>query len=426
MSGGALGAADSAVRSGGDTDSVKSGALLGAALGAAGPVAGAGIGRVVGAMGSRGRVTGHVAEALEGISEKDLQAAQYLMEQSRSLPGGGVPLSLDEALNAVTGGQAGQASRLARVVGNSPGEGGRLMSEFYAGRPASVDNVGKAAFDRVAPINLDPTGVGFEAQDAARAGLAQTAEGRALARARAAQAERITPEQAGQAIQGDLAGVRDLREAARSSRANVDYRLARDAPENAGIERTITVERPGEPVVTRAEYSRPQFTDAAPRPLDPPPTVEAEVTAAPMSLARFIARNGGLPLEGDVLATDLHRFNIPGMGNVARSGGKSIDNFWRERLIEEGYFRPDADGGMARDISSDLLRKLQNEQRGFPSYPIGQERVAAAERMKPGRCETTIAPPCPRPRAVWIGTSCAKALIQRASIQIFASAYSAP
>ncbi len=137
--------------------------------------------------------------------------------------------------------------------------------------------------------------------------------------------------------------------------------------------------------MTQARYSRPQFSDNAPRPLDPPPTVEAEASAGPMSLARFIARNGGLPLEGDVLATDLHRFNIPGLGNVARSGGKSIDNFWRERLIEEGYFRPDADGGMARDISSELLRKLQNEQRGFPSYPIGQERVAAAGRTKPGQ-----------------------------------------
>ena len=140
-------------------------------------------------------------------------------------------------------------------------------------------------------------------------------------------------------------------------------------------------------MVTRAEYSRPQFDDTAPRPLDPAPTVEAESGAGPMSLARFIARNGGLPLEGDVLATDLHRFNIPGMGNVARTGGKSIDNFWRERLMEEGYFRVDPDGGMARDISSELLRKLQNEQRGYPSYPVGHERAAAAERNKPGQVQ---------------------------------------
>ncbi|MBY0258545.1 MAG: hypothetical protein K2X24_13095, partial [Methylobacterium sp.] len=138
-----------------------------------------------------------------------------------------------------------------------------------------------------------------------------------------------------------------------------------------GIERTIEVERPGEPIVTQPAYSRPRFDDGAPRPAEPftPPTAEATGPAG-KSLARFIAENGGLRLDGDAAATDLHRYVVPGVGKVARPDGKGLDNFWRERLIEEGYFRPDADGGMARDIGPELLRKLQNEQRGFPSYPL--------------------------------------------------------
>lgn len=384
VSGGALGAADSAVRSNGDPTATLVGAGIGAGLGAAAPVVGAGIGKVAGALTSRGRSNGLVKEALEGVSDKDLESAQFLIEQARSLPGGGVALTLDEALNAATGGQATRASQLARVVGNSGGEGGRIMNEFYAARPASVDNVGKSAFDRVAAPNLRPTEVGFDIQDAARAGVAQTPEGQALSAARRAQAPRITPEQAGQAIQTDLGGVRALREAARDARANVDYRLAREAPENVGVERMIAVERPGEPVVTRPEGS-PRFSDAAPRSMDPPPVVEASAAAGPESLARFVARYGGLRLDGDVLATDLHRFNIPGVGNVAREGGKGIDNFWRERLIEAGYLRPDPDGGAARDITNELLRKLQNEQRGYPSFPADDARQAAAVRGRQGQ-----------------------------------------
>ena len=386
-SGAALGAADAAVRSDGDLTATGVGAGLGGAFGAAGPGVGHLVGKGVAAL--RGGDPGSplIREALAGLSDSELASAQFIRDQARALPGGGVDIPLDEAVNAATGGKGSRLSQLARVAANSGGEGAQLAAEVYAGRPASIDNVARATFDRVAQPNLNPSQVGAAVQDAAQAGIAQTPEGVALGQARAATGPRITPEQAGQAIQADLGGVRSLREAARSSRANVDYLLARQAPENVGIERMITVERPGEPVVTQAQYSRPQFGDGAPRPLDPPPTVEAEAAAGPMSLARFIARNGGLPLEGDVLATDLHRFNIPGMGNVARSGGKSIDNFWRERLMEEGYFRPDADGGMARDISSELLRKLQNEQRGFPSYPIGQERVAAAGRAKPGQVQ---------------------------------------
>ncbi|MFF9549419.1 hypothetical protein [Methylobacterium fujisawaense] len=374
-SGAGLGAADSAVRSDGDLGAIGTGAAIGGALGGAGPVAGRLVGKAVSAVTGGGRGQGVVREALEGLDEKDLASAEHLIRQARDLPGGGVPLALDEALNAATDGRAQRASQLARVVANSGGEGGRVMNEFYAARPAAVDNAGRAAFEGIAAAPEAPSALGPAIQEAARAGVAQTPEGMALAAARAATGPRITPEQAGQAIQGELAGIRGGLEATRQAASDPLYEAARAAPERFGVERMVTVERPGDPIVTPQAYSRPQFTPDAPRPLEAFARPEGEAAApGPESLARFVARNGGIRLDGDAAATDLHRFNIPGMGNVARLTGKGIDDYWREALIEHGYLRPDPDGGAARDISSELLRKLQNEQRGFPSYPIGEAR----------------------------------------------------
>ena len=334
------------------------------------------------------RGVGMVREALEGFSPETLAQAQAFRAQARELPGGGIDIPLDEALNHVTGGQASRVSQIARVVANSGGEGQRIAGDVYAARPGQVDAAGRAAFDAVAEKSTTPTALGGSVQDAARAGLMDTPQGMALTEARAAAGPRVTPEQAGQVIQPELRGVYDRREGMRAALADQEYTAAREAPEGIGIERTVAVERPGEPIVTQPQLSRPDFTDAAPRPLDTAPgrgpTAVAE-GAGPESMARFIARNGGLELTGDLRSQDYHRFNIPGVGNVAREGGKPLDSFWREHLIEHGYLKPDADGGMARDIRGELMRKLENEKRGFPSYPIGAERAAASERARPSQ-----------------------------------------
>ncbi|MGV7034841.1 hypothetical protein [Methylobacterium symbioticum] len=378
LSGSALGGADSAARNGGDANSIATGAAIGGVLGGAGPGVGRLVGKGVAAL--RGGEPGAplVREALAGLSDSELASAQFIRDQARALPGGGVDLPLDEVVNAATGGKGARLSQLARVAANSGGEGGQRAAEVYAGRPASVDNVARAAFEQVAPQNPNPSRIGPAIQEAAQAGVTQTPEGIALSRARTATGPRITPEQAGQAIQTDLRGVRDLREAARSSRANVDYRLAREAPENVGIERMVTVERPGEPIITYPE-GRPQFLPDAPRPLEKPAFDPIQGDAGGESLARFVARNGGIDLSGDARAADLQRFNIPGLGTVARPGGKSIDNFWREFLVDHGYLKPDADGGAARDVTNELLRLLQNEQRAGQAgarFPIYSERTA--------------------------------------------------
>ncbi|MCJ2042969.1 hypothetical protein MKK58_00115 [Methylobacterium sp. J-078] len=310
-------------------------------------------------------------EGLQGISPDELAAAQALRTESRSLPGGGVELPLDEALNRVTDGKATRLSQISRVVAHSGGEGADVLASLYAQRPAQIDRAARGTFDLFGPVPRSPSALGLDVQDAAQAGLRQTPEGMALTQAIAGAGPRTTADQAGQVIQPALRATADLREAVRAGQAARDYSRARQAPETVGIERNITVERPGEPVVTQPTFSRPEFTEYAPRPLEPYRAGSVDVADGPgESLARFIAKNGGLRLDGDAAATDLHRFVVPGVGKVAREDGKSLDSFWRERLIEEGYFRRDADGGAARDISSELLRKLQNEQRGFPSYAL--------------------------------------------------------
>jgi hypothetical protein len=71
------------------------------------------------------------------------------------------------------------------------------------------------------------------------------------------------------------------------------------------------------------------------------------------------------------------RFRVPRAGNVAREGGKSIDSFWRTKLIEEGYLPPDAGGYASRDIRRELFDMLQDEALGRKHYRIGEEPRAA-------------------------------------------------
>ncbi|KQP64059.1 hypothetical protein ASF41_22135 [Methylobacterium sp. Leaf111] len=321
------------------------------------------------------------------ITPDELGKIQAVVDDGAALRGAdgrAIPIDLTwaEAAQQVLGPR--RAGDLLRVV---EGQGG--LADFFGRRAEQIRAAGGGALDRVAPAGPSPTQVGTDVQAAARAGVAGTPEGQAVIRSTQAAGPRVSPERAGQVIQQEMRQVADAREATRTEQAARDYAAARAVPENAGIEGTVTVERPGEPIVTQPAYSRPQFEADAPRPVEPferPGAVEAE--PGPESLARFIARNGGLHLDGDAAAMDLHRFTVPGVGKVARSDGKSLDNFWRERLIEEGYFRPDADGGMARDISSELLRKLQNEQRGVPSYPMdAQGKPRARSKASRGRDE---------------------------------------
>lgn len=332
----------------------------------AGLVAGVGHGLATAPSRVERLATRSLAELPAAERDAALREAQRLLDEAKAQ---GIPLSSANAIDTAAKG-ATDLSGLQRHV-----EATGRMRPFYAQMPDAVERAGRSTLDQVAPRVSQPAVLGGEVRDAARAAVAQTPEGQAVARAQEAVGPRVTPEEAGQVIQPALQRVYDRREGMRAALGDVEYAAAREAPETVGIERQVAVERPGQPIVTYPQ-GRPQFTEAAPRPLETFQRPDAEAAAAgPESLARFVARNGGLRLDGDVTATDLHRFTIPGLGNVARPSGRGIDDFWREHLITHGYLKPDADGGAARDITSELLRKLQNEQRGVPSYPIGAERA---------------------------------------------------
>ncbi|WP_145984552.1 hypothetical protein [Methylobacterium aquaticum] len=300
-----------------------------------------------------------------------------------------IDLSWPEAAQQILGPR--RAGDLMRIV---EGQGG--LSEFFARRPEQIRAAGHAGLDTIAPAGAAPTQVGEAARSAAQSGMAATPEGQAVIRATQAVGPRVTPAQAGAVIQREMRGVADAREAKRAEQAARDYPAARDAPERAGVERTVTVERPGEPLL--------QTIDPGPA---PPPRFDAPIDGGPAtigslapqrqpapprdpgarSLSRYIAENGGIGLErGDVKAAGLDRWKQPGVGSLVRTeGGKSIDSFWREKLIEDGYLPPDVDGGAARNIHDELLGLLQQEQRGQKVYPYdwsGSDERSGFSRLR--------------------------------------------
>ena len=80
VSGAALGAADSAVRSGGDLGEIEKGAAIGGGLGLAGPAIGAGVGKAWRAI-TGGEPGMHLLrEAAHGLSESELASAQAIRD----------------------------------------------------------------------------------------------------------------------------------------------------------------------------------------------------------------------------------------------------------------------------------------------------------------------------------------------------------
>ncbi|OAH20811.1 hypothetical protein AX289_27245 [Methylorubrum populi] len=302
------------------------------------------------------------------ISTDEVTAVRSLMDDAA---GRGVALTWAEALQQVVGPR--RLGDLQRVV---EGQGG--LSEFFAARPGQIDAAGQAGLDAIAPASPSSARTGEAVQSAARSAVAATPEGQAVIRATQAAGPRVSPDQAGQVIQREMRSVADARETVRSEQAARDYAAARAAEERIGIDRTVTVERPGEPMLQTLDNGA-----GGPLRYDPPPrgpdTIGSMAPTRPeapalqpgtKSLARFISENGGIGLErGDVKAAGLDRFRQPGVANLVQENGKGIDNFWRTRLIEEGYLPPDVGGGMERNIHDELIGLLEQEARGRRTYP---------------------------------------------------------
>ncbi|MCF4123840.1 hypothetical protein [Methylobacterium sp. SyP6R] len=108
---------------------------------------------------------------------------------------------------------------------------------------------------------------------------------------------------------------------------------------------------------------------------------------APETLTRYLARTGGIALDDEARAADLNRHYVPGYGTLARRSGRSANDL-RVALTEEGFFPPDALGGIsARDVQDKVLDAIQREQRGQPLYRAQDEAAAAARNATRGSDE---------------------------------------
>lgn len=96
-----------------------------------------------------------------------------------------------------------------------------------------------------------------------------------------------------------------------------------------------------------------------------------------LSLTQFIAKNGGLPLDAESAARDWGNVTVKGIGKLARPDGRSVDGYWRHKLIEEGYLPPDADGYSSRDITKELYDALENERAGRKTFTAEDDMFGA-------------------------------------------------
>lgn len=317
------------------------------------------------AIGQRpGTAAGLIREAAPNLDQATVTAAKALIDEGLSRPNP-VHLTWPEAIQAVTGG----ATRLAdvqRVVENSAGGGG-VMRPFMAERPGQIQRAGNEQISRLSDTQLDPIETGVRTQQAAAAAMGDTPQGQALAQTVARAAPRVTPDEAGAVIQPALRQSYELREAVRAGEAAREYGAARNAPADVLIQTPDVPPRPA-----------PVFPGEAPAARAP------DVGGRPETLGEFIARNGGIGLErGDARAAGFDQWTIPFRGRVAKEGGRGIDDFWRERLIEEGFLPPDAGGGMSRNVHDEILGRLSEERAGRPTYRI-QDQERAAQRSARG------------------------------------------
>lgn len=103
----------------------------------------------------------------------------------------------------------------------------------------------------------------------------------------------------------------------------------------------------------------------------------AERPKPQMPLSEFIARHGGLPLDAESAARDWGSVRVKGR-LLAHPGGRGIDDYWRETLMEEGYIPydvgPGGELGTARNVDDEIRRLLEDELHGGARPDLGAQR----------------------------------------------------
>ena len=102
----------------------------------------------------------------------------------------------------------------------------------------------------------------------------------------------------------------------------------------------------------------------------------------PETLTRYLARSGGIPLDGEARAADLNRTYLPGQGTLARNGAPTWDQI-RVRLSEERFLPPGMDGAASSRDVADWVRQAIHAERveGRPTLRMGDEAPATGRRV---------------------------------------------
>ena len=115
-------------------------------------------------------------------------------------------------------------------------------------------------------------------------------------------------------------------------------------------------------------------------------TAPVAASAAPgktETLIQYLARNGGIALDGDARAGDLGRIMTP-HGPLGRKTGRPIEDF-RDQLASEGFLRPDTpDGMISRRIGDEVHDLIGIERGGNSVYRLADISRGAAEQRDVG------------------------------------------
>lgn len=333
-SGMALGGADAAVRSGGDLKATGMGAVTGGALGLAGPAVIAGGSKlaapVIGMFSPKIGAENRLSQAVVNSGKSRAQIGEG-MENARTLGKGGEWTLADE-LGTAGGAAVGSAAR-----GNGPARE-RIVQ--------TLNNRQAAQPERLIGDVEDAFGTSGTAKGRSQQLLE---EGRAGSGPKYGEAMKVDPE--------DQMRLREF--------AN-DPVVARGMKQGAEIERIEQLAKGRPPPQTILDEVPASTPPPVARPIKPE---KQPRVARPQTLGEYIAQNGGIQTDDDLIHAGLDKFRIPWKGSVVKKNGLSLDGHWRTKLQDEGFLTRPGDGYTnSRDIREELMDALRREQGGQPTY----------------------------------------------------------
>lgn len=319
---------------------------------AAGLATGLAAGALSGPAAANGVVRSRMAE---GVTPQVVQQARTLMLDAQQR---GVRLTWPEAIEQVHPGSG--LPSLQRVVEGAP-QSRPAMQEFYADRPAQIEQAGRGGVANIAPPNAAPSNIGPEIGRAAEGTVNDTRDAiNQTARPfyDAASTVRLTPQ--------EMARVRAL----------PGYTEARDAVRN-------------DPQLNRYVNNLPEDSYGFLNEVKKYFNAASENASAPVNAQRNMQRSAGYGRDASAVRNEL----VSGyFGNPARNyeTALNIESHGRQQFLQ-----PLLDGPIGRLAKSDITTKNAIEAL-FPSNPLPNSQqeisraVAALVQRNPGAAEQLV------------------------------------